>query len=45
MQQVRGLCGYHGAVELYPDSQLTVLEASPHALPRGAMYVSGGTMV
>jgi hypothetical protein len=45
MQQVRGLCGYHGAGELYPDSQLAVLEASPHALPSGAMYVSGGTMV
>jgi len=45
MQQVRGLCGYYGAGELYPDSQLAVLEASPHAFPSGAMYVSSCTMV
>jgi len=45
MQQVRSLCGYHGAGELYPNSQLAVLEASPHALPSGAVYVSGGTMI
>jgi hypothetical protein len=46
MQQVRGLCGYHGAGELYPHIQLVVvLEASPHALPSSVMYVSGGIMV
>jgi len=45
MQQVRGLCGYHGAGELFPHIQLVVLEASPLALPSSVMYVSGGIMV